>query len=299
MKLKDYITLGNLLAGLGAVVALIEHDFDAACYLVFIAYVFDNLDGPVARLTKQFDEFGAHLDTACDFVSNSIAAPFLIYYAFRFHAGYAPWLAASIAAVPAALGTIRQAKGGVESLSYPGYFLGLPRPASALLFIALINSSLWRVPELRDAWGWLIYPASALIVVAVSVLHVNYFPFASNKHRRWLKWMWIGKHAFLTLSPIVFLVGWLGFDYPAVIFDYICFCLSVYIFLSWTQIPKGDWRRIRHYIKTREVLLPLVHTSGEWRPQGFLLPVLEDTTAWDEEIEAAERRAREGEGGSL
>lgn len=290
MKLKDYITLANLLAGLGAVVALIERDFNTACYLIFLAYVFDLLDGPVARLTQQFDEFGGHLDTACDFVSNSIAAPFLIYYAFRFDAGYAPWLAASIAAVPAALGTVRQAKGTVENLSYPGYFLGLPRPASALLFIALINSSLWRLPALSDAWGWLTYPLSALVIVAVSVLHVGYFPFASNKHRRWLKWMWIGKHAFLTLSPVVLLVGWFGFNNPAILFDYILFCLAVYVFLSWTQIPKGDWRRIRHYLKTREVILPLVHPSSEWRPQGLLLPVLEDTSAWDAEVVEAERR---------
>ena len=36
MKLKDYITLANLLAGLGAVVALIERDFNTACYLIFL-----------------------------------------------------------------------------------------------------------------------------------------------------------------------------------------------------------------------------------------------------------------------
>lgn len=290
MKLKDYITLANLLAGLGAVVALIERDFDLACYLIFLAFVFDLLDGPVARLTGQFDDFGAHLDTVCDFISNSIAAPFLIYYAFREDAGYPPWLAAAIAAAPAALGTIRQAKGSVEHLSYPCYFLGLPRPASALLFVALVNSSLWRVPELRAAWGWLVHPASALAVVAVSALHLSAFPFASNKRRRWLKWMWVGRHAFLSLSPVVALVGWLGFGRPGVIFDYILFCLAVYIFLSWTQIPRGDWRRVRHYLKTREVLLPLVHESGAWRPRGWLLPALEDTAEWDEEVAAAERR---------
>lgn len=283
MKLKDYVTLGNLLSGLGAVVALIENQFDMACYLIFVAYVFDNLDGPIARLTNQFDSFGAHLDTACDYVTNSIAAPFMIYYAFSHFAQYPIWLSSIIAAFPATLGTIRQAQGSDEDLSYPCYYLGLPRPASALFFIALINSSFWHA-GLFESWRWLIYPLSAFCVISVSFLHIRSVPFVSNKSRRWDKWMWFGKYAFLGGAPLLFLISWLVFDYPSIIFDYMLFCLFMFISLSWTQIPQGDYKRITYYLKTKEVLLPLVYKDSEWRPQGFICPALEDTTEWDEEV---------------
>ena len=283
MKLKDYVTLGNLIAGLGAVIALIEGDFDMACYLIFAAYIFDLLDGPVARITQQYDTFGAHLDTVCDFITNSIAAPYLIYYAFRHTANYSITLSALIASAPAILGTIRQAKGSDEELSFPCYFLGLPRPASALFFIALINSSLWRNEHLTAEWGGLIYLSSAVIIITISALHLSYIPFNGNKSRRWLNMMWVGKHAFLTISPIVFILGMI-YDTPEVIFDYICFCLFHFIFLSWTQIPRGDFKRVRHYLTTREVIRPLIHIESTWRPQHFLLPILDDTTEWDGEL---------------
>ena len=66
MKLKDYFTLGNLLGGFAAVIALMHDQFTLACGLIYVAYAFDVLDGPVARLTGQYDTFGGHFDSACD-----------------------------------------------------------------------------------------------------------------------------------------------------------------------------------------------------------------------------------------
>ena len=48
MKLKDYVTLGNLLGGFAAVIALMHDQFTLACALIYVAYAFDVLDGLVA-----------------------------------------------------------------------------------------------------------------------------------------------------------------------------------------------------------------------------------------------------------
>jgi CDP-diacylglycerol---serine O-phosphatidyltransferase len=46
--------------------------------LIFLAMVFDALDGSVARLTKQTSDFGAQLDSMCDVVSFGVAPAFLM-----------------------------------------------------------------------------------------------------------------------------------------------------------------------------------------------------------------------------
>lgn len=46
--------------------------------LIFLAMVFDALDGSVARLTKQSSDFGAQLDSLCDVVSFGVAPAFLM-----------------------------------------------------------------------------------------------------------------------------------------------------------------------------------------------------------------------------
>ncbi len=46
--------------------------------LIFLAMLFDMLDGSVARWAKQTSEFGAQLDSLCDAVSFGVAPAFLM-----------------------------------------------------------------------------------------------------------------------------------------------------------------------------------------------------------------------------
>ena len=46
--------------------------------LIFLAMLFDMLDGSVARLARQTSEFGAQLDSLCDAVSFGVAPAFLM-----------------------------------------------------------------------------------------------------------------------------------------------------------------------------------------------------------------------------
>ena len=49
-----------------------------SAWLIFLAMVFDALDGYVARLTNAASEFGAELDSLCDMVSFGVAPAFLL-----------------------------------------------------------------------------------------------------------------------------------------------------------------------------------------------------------------------------
>ena len=89
------LTLGNLICGFFAIVvaARIEKpdgDWSATIdivdttnvmlsgWLIFLAMVFDGLDGYVARLARTTSDFGAQLDSLCDVVSFGVAPGFLL-----------------------------------------------------------------------------------------------------------------------------------------------------------------------------------------------------------------------------
>ena len=80
------MTLGNAACGFGAITFAAkvgpdpagEHDLFLSAVLIFLAMLFDMLDGSVARWAKQTSEFGAQLDSLCDAVSFGVAPAFLM-----------------------------------------------------------------------------------------------------------------------------------------------------------------------------------------------------------------------------
>ena len=86
--LPNLVTLANAFCGLlalaKAVDALTAPDpasfylrMDTACMLVFLAMVFDALDGRIARLTRSTSEFGAQLDSFSDLLTFGITPAIL------------------------------------------------------------------------------------------------------------------------------------------------------------------------------------------------------------------------------
>jgi len=89
--LPSMLTLGNLFCGFLAIsytsdavllasespVAAVDK-IATAGWVVFIAIVFDALDGRVARMTGQVSEFGAELDSLADMVTFGVAPAFMV-----------------------------------------------------------------------------------------------------------------------------------------------------------------------------------------------------------------------------
>src|SRR6476619_3230651 len=108
------------------------HNIMLSGWLIFLAMIFDALDGHVARLARTTSDFGAQLDSLCDVVSFGVAPGFLLVKmcpAFTYSHDKI-WL---IAAAFAACAALRLARFNVESGEEDDHmhFSGLPSPAAA------------------------------------------------------------------------------------------------------------------------------------------------------------------------
>jgi CDP-diacylglycerol---serine O-phosphatidyltransferase len=101
--------------------------------LIFLAMVFDGLDGYVARLARTSSDFGAELDSLCDVVSFGVAPGFLLVKMcpdFTLAHNKMVWI---VAAAYAACAALRLARFNVETSDDDEHlhFSGLPSPAAA------------------------------------------------------------------------------------------------------------------------------------------------------------------------
>ena len=154
MKLKDYFTAGNIVCGGISIFLVIEGVksgspkttelfFNWAAYFIMFGWIFDVLDGVVARLTKQFNKFGAEFDNIADLVNYSIAPTALIYgwYSYLQPNLTGKIIAGILALLPPVFGSIRIARFNIKRIEYPGIWFGMPRPASAFLLVNLYVKS--------------------------------------------------------------------------------------------------------------------------------------------------------------
>jgi len=79
MKIADIFTVGNLCCGIISILLAINGLFDSSALLLFLAVVFDVLDGKIAGLLHQKNLFGKQIDSMSDLVSFGVA-PALLYY---------------------------------------------------------------------------------------------------------------------------------------------------------------------------------------------------------------------------
>lgn len=137
--LPTLLTLGNAVCGFGAITLAAKWSgYDPATSLLFsacliyLAMVFDALDGSTARWANQTSEFGAQLDSLCDVVSFGVAPAFLMLN-FSLPHGYPTRLLWLIGALYVVCAVLRLARFNVESDDEDShaFFSGLPSPAAA------------------------------------------------------------------------------------------------------------------------------------------------------------------------
>ena len=109
------------------------HNCMLSGWLIFLAMIFDALDGHVARLSRTNSDFGAQLDSLCDLVTFGVAPGFLLVKMcpqFTFVHRETVWI---IAASYAACAALRLARFNVETGEEDDHlhFSGLPSPAAA------------------------------------------------------------------------------------------------------------------------------------------------------------------------
>ena len=262
--LPTLCTLGNLICGFGAIhlclramwlagnpsapLEIIERHSELmerllpthivmAAYLVFLAMVFDALDGRVARLTRHTTDFGAQLDSLADMVSFGAAPALLVITLLtrQIH-GPDPLVVAPIsgnllgrvawcmAAIYVACAAMRLARFNVETepdeeshLS----FRGLPSPgaAAALACLVILHDHVYfydrtgGAKAIAQQGGWLavaIVWSLPVLALLIGLLMVSRFRYV-HMVNRYLR----GRLSFAGMVKLFFLVA-LGVAYPEI-----------------------------------------------------------------------------------
>ena len=152
--LPNLLTTGCLFSGFYAIIAAIDGNFERAGVAVFVAMLFDGLDGRVARLTGTESAFGKEFDSLADMVAFGVA-PAIVAYQWGVARiteyggawGRLGWLAAFFYSVTAAM---RLARFNTRvATGDKRYFEGLPSPSAAALVSGFIwTATTWSEPGL-------------------------------------------------------------------------------------------------------------------------------------------------------
>jgi len=176
--LPNLLTTAGLFSGFFAVVSSMNGKFEAAAVAVFVAMIFDGLDGRVARITNTQSDFGAEYDSMADMVSFGMAPALVAYNWGLSDLGKIGWFAAFIYVAGAAL---RLARFNTQvGIADKRYFQGLASPAAA----AVVSGFVWLGVE-YDIDGNSIGIIVALITGLSGLLMVSNFKYNSFKEVNW------------------------------------------------------------------------------------------------------------------
>jgi CDP-diacylglycerol--serine O-phosphatidyltransferase len=178
--LPNLLTTGGLFAGFYAILAAANGDFANACIAVFVAALFDGLDGRVARMTGTTSEFGVQYDSLADLVSFGMAPSLVMYHwalvGFRADGPVLAKVGWAAAFLYAACAALRLARFNTQVAAVDKrWFIGLASPAAA----GLVVSFVWAMNTFGYSGQGLRWLALAVTVVAglLMVSRIRYFSF--------------------------------------------------------------------------------------------------------------------------
>ena len=182
--LADWFTLANAFCGTGAIFAAMRYlqegnvrDLLFGMALIPLAFIFDALDGRIARWRKSSSTLGRELDSLADVISFGVA-PAALAYACGMQGGW-DWL---ILRYFVCCGVSRLARYNVTAEQLSGeddkvkYFEGTPIPTSLALVMVLavaastgnIGDALW-FGSIRLG-PWLLHPMVLMFAISGSLM---------------------------------------------------------------------------------------------------------------------------------
>jgi CDP-diacylglycerol--serine O-phosphatidyltransferase len=186
--LPNLLTTIALFAGFYAIVQAMSGRFEQAAVAIFVAMVFDGLDGRVARLTHTQSAFGVEYDSLSDMVSFGVAPALVVYvwalddFAFMKNIPIlGSWLTTKLGWIAAfvycACAALRLARFNTTlEVADKRFFQGLPSPAAACLVAGMV----WAFNEYQVKGQDVIWLAWLLTTFA-GLSMVSNFKFYSGK----------------------------------------------------------------------------------------------------------------------
>ena len=200
--IPNTITCLNLISGCIATYFAFRSNYEMALLFIVIGAVFDFFDGMVARLLHVSSPIGKELDSLADDITFGFAPSAIVFSFLSPLTSYLSTLLPFLAFIMAAFSALRLAKFNLDERQAMG-FIGLPTPANALFWGALIVGS----------GDWLSTLPYAVWVILAMVLFCCYLlvseiPMFALKFKTW---GWQGnevKYVFLaTCIPLLIIMG--------------------------------------------------------------------------------------------
>ena len=249
--LPNLMTAGNLFCGFTATLKILEgallqsidvgaanERFHEAIWFILGAFVFDFLDGRLARLGGHDSAFGREFDSLADIVSFGVAPALLVYRIVLQEFRTACWI---IALVYLLCGALRLARFNTVSASQERQsanhsaknFTGFPIPAAAGLIASITLFMLWLTEGEHQLGKWkFVLPP---LLIFLSFMMFSRFQYPSFKAINWKTKKSIPR--FLIIVLVLILTGLYYQWMPAVLF----LAYLLYGFLRpWLST---EWRR--------------------------------------------------------
>ena len=186
----------------------------AAGWLIFLAMLFDVLDGYLARRAKQASQFGAELDSLCDAISfGATPAIFLVQLGANVQFKLIPHLFYVIALLYACCAILRLARFNVTTTlddKSHRYFQGLPSPAAAGCIASLLvlrynfTDLQWISLETADTIMAIASPIAGLAVALLMVSRIQYVHMANRVLLRRKNFNKVVQAVFVVMLVIMF-----------------------------------------------------------------------------------------------
>ncbi len=209
--LPSLATLGNAVSGFAAIYVaamvaangppsrdpwaafFLNHGFAAAAYLIFLAMVFDAIDGRLARFTRHTTDFGGQLDSMADVISFGVAPAFVALRLFRVDGPdwslpltRLVWAMAALYVCCAATRLARFNVSNEHGEQHHFSFLGLPSPGAAGAVASLILMEQEMARQSLDFLAHACLVLLPLVVLGTGLLMVSHvrYPHFVNRYLR-------------------------------------------------------------------------------------------------------------------
>lgn len=203
--LPNLLTTAGLFSGFYAIVSAMQGHYEHAAIAIFIAMIFDGLDGRVARLTNTQSAFGAHYDSMSDMLCFGVTPALVVYSWGLVPLGKIGWIASFIYTAATALRLAR--------FNLPGndqdkkYFIGLPCPIAA----AVVAGMVWVATDYGIP-GKRVSELMALVTLGMALLMVSNIRFRSFKEVAFRD-----NVPFVAVLVVVLLISLIAWDPPKIL----------------------------------------------------------------------------------
>jgi CDP-diacylglycerol---serine O-phosphatidyltransferase len=247
MLLPNLLTTGTLFCGFYAIVAAMDMHFSRAGIAVFLAMVFDGLDGRVARWTNTQSEFGKEYDSLSDMVAFGMAPALIVYQwgatqirsfgVYEHMVSRLGWAGTFFYAASAAF---RLARFNTKTdTADKRYFEGLPSPSAA----AAVAGGIWLISDDAIFTGMPIVVTTFVLTGMVGALMISRFSYWSGKEinfRTRVPWAYM----------IIVLMGyvWVVFSPVSLFATFGAYAASAPLY--WI------WRKLRRHPRRPKILPP-------------------------------------------